>query len=83
MSTREALIVLAHAQLCERCRERLLSDPNAVFRGRAVTDEEKARLSELTPADFVTAERLAEASGYGLGELSQYSDHPVARLRHF
>jgi hypothetical protein len=83
MSTREALIILAHAQLCERCRERLLNDPNAVFRGRAVTDEEKARLSELTSADFVTAERLASAAGYDLGELNQYYDHPVARLRHF
>ena len=83
MSAREALIILAHAQLCERCREHLLSNPDAVFRGRAVTDEEKARLSELRPADFVTAERLAEASGYGLDELNQYYDHPVARLRHF
>jgi hypothetical protein len=83
MSAREVLIILAHAQLCERCRERFLSDPNAVLRGRALTDEERARLSELTAADFLTAERLADASGYDLGELNQYYDHPVARLRHF
>jgi hypothetical protein len=83
MSAREALIVLAHSQLCERCQERLLSEPHTVFRGRALTDEEKARLSELTSADFVSAERLAEASGYDLRDLNQYYDHPVARLRHF
>ena len=83
MSAREVLIILAHAQMCERCRERLLNDPNAIFRGRAMTDEEKARLSELTSADFATAERLSEVSGYDIGELNQYHDHPVARLRHF
>jgi hypothetical protein len=83
MSAREAMIILAHAQMCERCRDRLLSDPNSIFRGRALTDDEKARLSELKLADFGTAERLAQASGYDLVELNQYYDHPVARLRHF
>jgi hypothetical protein len=83
MSAREAMIVLAHAQMCEHCRERLLSDPNSVLRGRAMTDDEKARLSELKSADFGTAERLAQASGYDINELTQYYDHPVARLRHF
>jgi hypothetical protein len=83
MSAREALILLAHAQICERCRERLLGEPSAVFRGRALTDEEKARLSELDSSDFVTAELLAEASGYDLRDLNEYHDHPVARLRHF
>jgi hypothetical protein len=83
MSAREAMIILAHAQMCERCRDRLLSDPSSIFRGRALTDEEKARLSELKLADFGAAERLAQASGYDLGELNQYHDHPVARLRHF
>ena len=83
MSSREVLIILAHAQMCERCRERLMGDPNSVLRGRAVTDEEKALVSGLTSADFATAERLAEASGYDVGELTQYYDHPVTRLRHF
>jgi hypothetical protein len=83
MSAREVLIILAHAQMCERCLERLTGDPNAVFRGHAVTDEEKALLSGLTSADFATAERLAGASGYDVCELTQYYDHPVARLRHF
>jgi hypothetical protein len=83
MSAREALIILAHAQMCERCQERLLNDPTTVFRGRALTDEEKARLSGMKSADFSTTERLAQASGYEIDELDQYHDHPVARLRHF
>jgi hypothetical protein len=83
MSVREVLIVLAHAQMCERCQERLLSDPTAVCRGRAITDEERTLLTGLTAADFATTERLAAAAGQNEGELTQYYDHPVARLRHF
>jgi hypothetical protein len=83
VSTREVLIILAHAQMCERCREYLLADPASVFRGRAVTDEEKALLSGLTRADFSSTERLADASDHNVSELNQYLDHPVARLRHF
>ena len=83
MSSREVLIILAHAQMCDRCQERFVGDPNAVLRGRAVTDDEKALLSGLTSADFAGAERLAEASGHDVSELMEYHDHPVARLRHF
>jgi hypothetical protein len=83
MSAREALIILAHAQMCEHCRERLLNDPETIFRGRAVTDSERARLSQLASTDFATLERLAETSGYDVGELTQYREHPVVRLRHF
>jgi hypothetical protein len=83
MSAREVGIILAHARMCERCRERFLSDPDTVFRGRALADEEKLVLRRLTAADFASADRLSEASGQDVTELSQYSDHPVARLRHF
>ncbi len=83
MSAKEVLIVLAHAQLCEHCRERLLSDAAAVCRGRAITDEERALLAELKNADFAVTERLATASGFSVSALTEYRDHPVARLRHF
>ena len=83
MSTREVLIVLAHAQMCERCNDLLLQDPASVTRGRALTEEEKAVLGGVVATDFTSAERLAEAAGYELAELTEYFDHPVARLRHF
>jgi hypothetical protein len=83
MSVREVLIVLAHAQLCERCRDRLLNDANAVCRGRAITEEERSLLAKLTSADFANTDHLAAAVGQNTGELTQYFDHPVARLRHF
>lgn len=83
MSAREVMIVLAHAQTCEPCRERLLRDPTAVLRGRALSDEEKSMLSGLTAEDFTSAERLAQAAACTPADLSEYRDHPVARLRHF
>jgi hypothetical protein len=82
MSTREALIVLAHAQWCEPCRQRLLTDPAATLRGRALTSEEKESLAGLTEGDFYTLERLALAAGSSVEELGGYRDHPVVRLRH-
>jgi hypothetical protein len=69
--------------MCERCRDRLLNDADAVCRGRAVTDEERSSLARLMPADFANTEHLAAAAGQNAGELTQYGDHPVARLRHF
>ena len=83
MSAREVLIVLAHAQLCEPCRERLLNDPASVSRGRALTDEEKALLARLSVPDFSSPEQLAQATGCTAGDLLEYRDHPVVRLRHF
>jgi hypothetical protein len=83
MSAREVLIILAHAQMCERCQERLLSEPDAVFRGRALTDQEKAILAGLKVTDFATTEQLATAAGQSASDLTGYHDHPVARLRHF
>jgi hypothetical protein len=83
MSSREVLIILAHAQMCAPCRERLLEDPNAVCRGRAITNEEKELLGTLTAPNFATAESLAAASGCDECQLVQNYDHPVARLRHF
>jgi hypothetical protein len=83
MSQREVLIVLAHALSCPACRSRLLETPQAVLRGRALTDEEKASLSKLEAKDFVTAELLARSSGTTSADLQSYTDHAVVRLRHF
>ena len=82
MSQRELMFVLAHAQFCSTCRARLLSAPQAVVTGRALSNDEKEALVRLTEADFFTPERLAEASGVSVRELNEYSNHPVVRLRH-
>lgn len=82
MSQRELLFVLAHAQFCTACRQRLLSAPQAVIVGRALTADEKMILTRLTEADFFTPERLAQAAGSSTADLSASGNHPVVRLRH-
>ncbi len=82
MSQREMLLVLAHAQLCTACRERLLTSPQAVFSGRMLTDAEKEALLRLKESDFFTSERLAATTGNSVAEINEYGNHPVARLRH-
>jgi len=83
MSQREVLIMLAHAQWCAACRGRLLAEPDAVFIGRALSAAEKEVLARLTEEDFMTPGTLARALESTVSELDSYSDHPVARLRHF
>ena len=83
MSHREVMLVLAHALSCSACRERLLSQPNTVFSGRALLPDEKEALTRLSAAEFVTPELLARAIGTTTDELNAFRDHPVARLRHF
>lgn len=82
MSQRELLLVLAHAQFCSACRQRLLTAPQAVLTGRSLTGEAKAALAQLQESDFFTPERLAEASGVSVAEINEYCNHPVVRLRH-
>jgi hypothetical protein len=83
MSQREELIVLGHALNCPMCRSRMLNEPDKIFQGRALTSLEKDNLRKLTPENFANAELLANATGFGADELRSYTEHPVARLRHF
>jgi hypothetical protein len=82
MSQRELVFVLAHAQFCVACRDRLIVSPQAVLTGRMLSAEERETIARLQAADFFTPERLAKVSGVSAGELSEYANHPVVRLRH-
>lgn len=82
MSQREMMFVLAHAQFCAACRDRLVATPQAVLTGRALSSEEREIIARLQAADFFTPERLARVSGVSVGELGEYANHPVVRLRH-
>jgi hypothetical protein len=83
MSQREVMIVLAHALQCQTCRDRLLSAPAPVLSGRALTAQEKETLSGLSSEVFGDAGKLATAVGCPVGQIEEYRDHPVVRLRHF
>ena len=82
MSQRELIFVLAHAQLCTTCRGRLLASPQDALAGRWLTAEEKEAVVRLKESDFFTSERLAEATGVSVAQLTESSNHPVVRLRH-
>jgi len=83
MSQREVMLVLAHAQLCPSCRQRLIAAPADVCVGRSLSGDEKKSLTGLASDDFITPELLARAMHCSVEELRVYADHPVARLRHF
>ncbi len=83
MSQREVLIVLAHALNCHVCRGKMMESPEAIFRGRNLSEVEKESLAKLTEGDFYTTQLLARGSGVSVDDLRTYQDHPVARLRHF
>lgn len=83
MSQRELLVLLAHAQACTTCREKLLQLPESVLRGRSLTSVEKELVMRLTDSDFLTPEMLARTAGIEFSELDSYVDHPLVRLRHF
>ena len=82
MSQRELVFVLAHVQLCSACRGRLLASPQDALVGRWLTPAEKEVVLQLKDTDFFTPERLAEATGVSIAQLSESSNHPVVRLRH-
>ncbi len=82
MSQREFMIVLAHAHVCGACRDKLLATPQAVFIGRALSQDEKEKLTGLEFADFITPDRVAHAVGREAAELDAYRDQPIVRLRH-
>jgi hypothetical protein len=61
----------------------MLSEPERVFVGRALTADEIASLARLSPDDFITPNKLASAAGVTSTALAEYQDHPIVRLRHF
>jgi hypothetical protein len=78
----DAAILLGHAFQCEECRSRLLREPERVVVGRKLTAEQRVSIAKLTPQDFSNTQTLAAATGIGVAELIEGTNHPRARLRH-
>ena len=81
--TSDLAILLGHAFQCEDCRNRLLDEPERVLIGRKLTQQQRERLTKLTPQDFGNSQTLATAVGLSAAELVEGVNHPRARLRHF
>ncbi|MCB0236149.1 MAG: hypothetical protein KDG58_18335, partial [Anaerolineae bacterium] len=69
--TSDLAILLGHAMQCEPCRDRLLTEPDRVVVGRKITNEQRARLAQLSPEDFESAVILAAAVGLDVNELRE------------
>ena len=59
--TSDLAILLGHAFQCEDCRKRLLEEPDRVLVGRKLTQQQRERLTKLTPQDFGNSQTLATA----------------------
>lgn len=75
-------LIIGHVWRCLNCREALLADPDTVWLGYKLSDEQRARIRELDDDSFQTMLRLAEATGLSTRELEAAIEHPRARLRH-
>ena len=80
--TSDLAILLGHVLQCESCRARLLEEPERVIIGRKLTEDQRAKLRNLSPKDLENAEALAGAMGLSVAQLKEGFNHPRARLRH-
>lgn len=79
---RDFALVAGHAWRCYECREALLAEPNRMWMGYKLSEQERDRAHQLSQESFRTVMDLAEATGLTVRELEQAIDHPHARLRH-
>lgn len=79
---RDYLILLGHTWICDRCRQRLLADPDTLLIGHKLSEDERERMHALEEESYRTMMDLAAAAGISMDELRAAIDHPRSRLRH-
>ncbi len=79
---RDYFILIGHAWICPDCRQRLLTETEAMLIGHKVSEEERACILALTDESFGTMMALAEATDLSVDDLREAIDHPRSRLRH-
>jgi hypothetical protein len=75
-------LLLGHIWRCTNCRSALLAQPELLWIGFKLDQQQRAYIKKLDDDSFHTVMRLAEASGLTVNELYLAIDHPRARLRH-
>jgi hypothetical protein len=75
-------LIIGHVWRCLECREALFTDPDTVWLGFKLNDEQRERIRSLDDESFQTMTRLADATGLTPKELEAAIEHPRARLRH-
>jgi len=75
-------LMIGHAWRCTDCRAALLENPEVMWLGHKLSEQQRAAVLKLTDEAFQTVERLAGATGLDPKELEVAIEHPRARLRH-
>lgn len=75
-------LIIGHVWRCTNCREALMTDPETIWLGYKLSDDQRNRIRELDDEDFQTLARLTKATGLDPKELEAAIEHPRARLRH-
>ena len=75
-------LMIGHVWRCTSCREALLENPEVIWLGYKLSEQQRAAILELSDESFQTMTRLAAATGLDPKELEVAIEHPRARLRH-
>ena len=75
-------LIIGHVWRCLDCREALFADPDTVWLGFKLNDDQRERIRALDDESFQTMTRLVEATGLAPKDLEAAIEHPRARLRH-
>lgn len=75
-------LMIGHVWRCTACRNALLENPEVMWMGFKLSEQQRAAILELTDDSFQTMTKLAGATGLDPKELEVAIEHPRARLRH-
>lgn len=75
-------LIIGHVWRCNSCRDALFENPETMWLGYKLSDDQRTRIRSLDDEAFQTLMRLAEATGLTTKELEAAIEHPRARLRH-
>lgn len=82
MRVSDYALIIGHVWRCTSCRESLLENPETVWLGYKLNEQQRACILELNDDSFQTILRLTEATGLTTKEIEAAIEHPRARLRH-
>lgn len=75
-------LMIGHVWRCTSCREALMENPEVMWMGFKLSEQQRAAILELSDESFQTMTKLASATGLDPKELEVAIEHPRARLRH-
>jgi hypothetical protein len=75
-------LIIGHVWRCLECREALFANPDTVWLGYKLSEDQRERIRSLSDETFQSLQRLMDATNLSAKELEAAIEHPRARLRH-